>query len=222
MTTSACLAIFVVAVAACAGADGATSPDPADARFTVSGMVYDSLARQVGGDWNAPGVRLSVNGVVVLSDAEGHFTATGVSGAREAQVVLESQNYERRVESVTIKGDMALEIGLRRLAPLVIGFRPFGDSTQLTVVDLQNRKTVERWQLTRALMQNATTDWTQFGIEWVWTPVDDETWLVSLSQTGAAQRFRFDVYDVDGSAATAFCSVAGGCDHLEMAAGPTP
>jgi hypothetical protein len=214
MSTSARLAILMV-IAACDGPDGATSPNLTDSRFTVSGMVYDSLAREVGGDWNAPGVRLSVNGVVVISDAAGHFTATGVSGASEARVVLESQNYERQVESVTIEGDLTIDIGLRRLAPLVTDFRPFGDSTQLTVVDLQNRKTVERWRLTQAFMQNATADWTQFGIEWVWTPVDDETWLASISNTGAAQQFRFDIHDVDGSAATALCSLAGGCNHLE-------
>lgn len=212
--------LVVVAVAACAGPDGPTSLDPAGSRFTVGGLVYDSLARELGGDWIATGVRVSVNGVVAITDTDGRFTATGVSGASEAEIVFESRDYELLVRSVEIDRDMTVSIGLRRLAPLVTGFRPFGDSTRITVVDLQSRKTVDRWQVTQAVLRNAASEWTQFGAQWAWNPIDGFTWLVSIPNTGAAQSFRFDIHDVTGSADTAFCTVGGGCSHLEIAAGP--
>ena len=208
--------LVIMAVAACAGTDGATSPDPAGSRFTVSGTVYDSLARELGGDWAASAVRVSVNGVVAVTDTRGRFTASGVSGARNAEVVLESRHYEPLVRHLEIDRDMTVTIGLQRLAPIVTGFRSFGDSTRFTVVDLQSRKTVERWQLTRATLANGTAQWTQHGDQWVWTPIDILTWLVSMPNTAGAEDFRFDIHDAIGFTSHAVCRVDSGCDHLGL------
>jgi hypothetical protein len=98
---------------------------------------------------------------------------------------------------------------------LITAFFPAGDSTRLTVVDLQSRKTVERWHRTRATLANDTTQWTQQGDQWDWHAVDGFTWLVSMPSTEGAEEFRFDIYDVTGAVSHAVCRVDSGCDHLD-------
>lgn len=213
--------LILLLAAACAKA-GDTPTDPTDQRFTVRGTVYDSLAREVGGDWAAADVRISVNGIRTVTDSTGRFTADNVGGADHAVIVVESQHYERMELPVTIDGDLTVEIGLLRHAPLITGFYPSGDSTRVAIVDLQNRKTVERWQLTHALLRAGPTQQVQRGIQWIWTPVDDVTWLVSMPSTMGAEAFEFEIHDVTGFSSQAACRVASGCDHLETVAGTGP
>ncbi len=213
--------LFMTCLAACAGTDPVTVSSTDGPRFTVTGVVYDSLAREVGGDWAAPGVHLSVNGVPVVSDAAGRYRATGVAGGRDLPVTLASADFAPHTVHVTIDRDRSLDIGLERQAPLIVGFYPAGDSTRVAVVDLQNRKTVERWQRTRVRLSGATSE-TQAGIEWIWTPVDDLTWLVSLPNTAGADHFDFEVHDVAGFVSSATCRVSTGCDHLEAHGIPEP
>ncbi len=211
---------FILVVgAACAGPDlitapGPTSPGPAGSRFTVTGVVYDSLASHIGPPVAVPGVRVSVNGVVDITDAAGRFTVTEVLAGSHLPFELLSLNYEPRVDTVPLDRDLTVFLPVRRLAPLITAFFPAGDSTWITVVDLQSRKTVERWQRTRATLANDTTQWTQRGDQWAWHPVDSITWLVSMPNTAGAVDFRFDIHDVTGSTSQAVCRVDSGCDHL--------
>ncbi len=211
--------IILMVGAACAGPDlltapGPPSPGPAGARFTVTGVVYDSLASHVGPSVAAPGVRVSVNGVVDITDAAGRFTVNEVLGGSHVQLELLSLNYEPRVDTMLLDRDLRLFLPLRRLAPLITAFFPAGDSTRFIVVDLQSRKTVERWQRTRATLASETAQWTQHGDQWVWTPIDILTWLVSMPNTAGAEDFRFDIHDAIGFVSHAVCRVDSGCDHL--------
>ena len=211
--------IILVVGAACGGPDlltapGPTSPGPAGSRFTVTGVVYDSLASHVGPSVTAPGVRVSFNGVVDITDAAGRFTLNDVLGGSHVPFELLSLNYEPRADTMLIDRDLTVSLPLRRLAPLITAFFPAGDTTRFIVVDLQSRKTVERWQRTRATMTTGTTQWTQYGDQWVWTPIDILTWLVSMPNTAGAEDFRFDIHDAIGFTSHAVCRVDSGCDHL--------
>jgi len=221
MSTSARTVILVV-VAACAGPDGRTSPDatssgPTGSRFTVTGTVYDSLASRVGPARAAPAVRVSINGRVDITDSQGRFTVTEVLGGSHVPFELLGQEYEPHTGTIHLDRDMTVSLPLRRLAPLITAFFPAGDSTRITVVDLQTRKAVERWQRTQATLASGATQWTQHGGQWVWHPVDSITWLVSMPSTAGAEEFHFDIHDVTGSVSYAVCRVDSGCDHLSPA-----
>lgn len=215
--------ILLVILAAC-GPDDTTAPtsQPGSGapRFTVSGVVYDSLAVAAGVEDAVVGARVSVNGIPVVTDALGHFTAENVAPTLHGLVTIEGPAYELFETTIAIEEDMNIFLGVRRHAPLITGFFPAGDSTRFMVVDLQNRKTVERWQVTSALLHNANTEWTQRGIEWVWTPIDDITWLVSMQSTAAAEQIEFAIYDVTGFHSRAHCRVDAGCDHLAVSGQP--
>jgi len=215
MSTSARVLILAVCTA-CATTEDPVAPDPAPAgpRFIVTGGVYDSLASQVGSARPAPGVRVSVNGRVDITDAEGRFTITRVLGGSRVRFELLSLEFEPDTGTMRVDRNLTVYFPLRRLAPLITAFFPAGDSTRITVVDLQTRKAVERWQLTQATLTNGPTAWTQHGDQWAWHPVDSITWLVSMPSTAGAEEFRFDIHDVTGSASHAVCRVDSGCDHL--------
>jgi hypothetical protein len=208
--------LIIVVCAACATPDDpmAPAPAPAEPRFTVTGWVYDSLASHVGPAQAAPGVRVSINGRVAITDGQGRFTVTGVLGGTDLPLELQSLEYEPDERSMTINRDVTVSLPLRRLAPLITWFFPAGDSTRFTVVDLQTRKAVERWQLTQATLANGPTQRIQHGDEWIWNPVDSITWLVSMPSTAGAEEFHFDIHDATGSASHAVCRVDSGCDHL--------
>lgn len=208
------LYILLAFGAACAAPDDPVAPVPDQPRFTVTGVVYDSLASRVGPAQAAAGVRVSVNGVVDITDLQGRFTVTRVLGGTRVPFELLSLEFEPDTGTIRLDRDLTLSLPLRRLAPLITGFFPAGDSTRITVVDLQSRKTVERWQLTQATLANGPTQWIQHGIEWAWNPVDSITWLVSMPSTTGAEEFRFDIHDVTGSVSHAVCRVDRGCDHL--------
>ena len=121
--------IILVVGAACAGPDlltapGPPPPGPAEARFTVTGVVYDSLASHVGPALAVPGVRVSVNGVVDITDAAGRFTVTGVLGGSHVPLELLSLNYEPRANTMLIDRDLTVSLPVRRLAPLITAFFP--------------------------------------------------------------------------------------------------
>lgn len=210
------LYIVLALGAACATPDDPVAPAPAPAqpRFTVTGMVYDSLASLLGPAEAPSGVRVSIDGVVGITDAEGRFTLTGVLGGTHVPFELLSLEYEPHTGTMRVDRDLTVSLSLRRLAPLITAFFPAGDSTRITVVDLQSRKTVERWQRTRATLSSGTAQWTQHGDQWVWTVVDIFTWMVSLPSTTGAENFHFDIHDATGSVSHAVCRVDSGCDHL--------
>jgi hypothetical protein len=180
----------------------------------LTGAVYDSLASHVGPPVAAPGVRVSVDGAVDITDAAGRFTVTEVLGGSHVPFELLSLNYEPRVDTFLIDRDLTVFLPVRRLAPLITAFFPAGDSTWITVVDLQGRKTVNRWLRTQATLANGTAQWTRLGNTWIWNPVDSITYLVSIPNTSGAEEFRFDIHDVTGSTSQAVCRVDSGCDHL--------
>ena len=213
MTRTALFIILVVG-AACATPDDPVAPAPDQPRFTVTGVVYDSLASLVGPRQVAPAVRVSVNGVVAITDLQGRFTVTEVLGGSQVPFELLSLEYEPHTGTMSLDRDLTVSLPLRRLAPLMTAFFPAGDSTRFIVVDLQSRKTVERWQRTRATMTTGTAQWTQYGDQWVWTPIDILTWLVSMPNTAGAEEFRFDIHDAAGFVSHAVCRVDRGCDHL--------
>ncbi len=210
------LYILLAFCAACATPDDPVAPAPDQPRFTVTGVVYDSLASHVGPRQVAPAVRVSVNGVVAITDLQGRFTITQVLGGSHVPFELLSLEYEPYTGTMRLDRDLTVFLPLRRLAPLMTAFFPAGDSTRFIVVDLQSRKTVERWQRTRATMGTGTAQWTQFGDQWVWTPIDILTWMVSMPNTAGAEEFRFDIHDATGSVSHAVCRVDSGCDHLGL------
>lgn len=212
---------IILAFAACTQASESTDPgDTTPARFTVNGVVYDSLANAVGVGGAVTGAMISINGVPATSDGQGRFTAEGVSGTDHGLILVQSRAHETLEVSLAIDGDFSISLGLRRYAPLMTEFMPSGDSTRFRVVDLQNRKTVERWQATRATLHSATGEWTEHGDQWVWTPIDDFTWLVSMQGTTDAEEFEFTIHDVTGFSSSAHCQVDSGCDHLASSGQP--
>ena len=179
--------------------------------YEVVGSVFDSLAglRSFGG---VPDALVSIGGRVTVTDSLGEFTVADVDSGT-VMVRVQIPAYEPLDVQVLNDGNRRLTIGLRRYAPMVTGFVVAGDSAVTTVVDLQGRKTIDRWSQSNATLAGTGSPLTLYGSQMVWRPLDDFTWTVTFDATGV-QQVDWDLHDVTGFWFAAACQAPAGCDHL--------
>ncbi|MEE8061904.1 MAG: hypothetical protein V3T16_08735 [Gemmatimonadales bacterium] len=179
--------------------------------YDVEGTLFDSLAARVS-DGRVANARVSINGRAATTDSMGGFAVADVDSGT-ATVRVELPSYEPVNMQILNDGNLRLAIGLRRYTPMVTRFAIAGDSAMTTVVDLQGRKTIDRWLASNATVEAAGGPLTLLGLEMRWRAVDDFTWVVVFNAPGI-QRVEWDLRDVTGFRFSASCQAPDRCDHL--------
>jgi len=179
--------------------------------YDVAGSVFDSLAA-LSSSAGVPGARVSIGGRVTVTDSVGAFTVADVDSGT-VTVRVEIPAYEPLNIQILNDGNRRITIGLRRYAPMITGFVIAGDSAVTTVVDLQGRKTIDRWSQSNATLEGGGAPLTLYGNQMVWRAVDDFTWNVIFDATGI-QQVDWNLHDVAGFRFAAACQAPEGCDHL--------
>jgi hypothetical protein len=206
---------LVTLATACLGdGEGPTTENtvrPTVPSYTVVGVLFDSLAalRSSGLVANAP---LRINGRPAITDTVGGFTVADVDSGN-AVVRVEHPSYEPLTLPFLIDGNLQIAVGLRRYSPLITSFAVYPDSAVTTVVDLQGRKSVDRWSGSNATLDGADGSVTLIGSEMRWIPVDAFTWIIVFDVRGI-QNVDWDLHDVTGFRFSVKCQAPDMCDHL--------
>lgn len=180
---------------------------PVGDMVTIGGTVTDSL---MGG--GIPGVRVSSGRYVTTADAGGLWSLTVPKG--HTTVSTSPAGYEPLSYTFEALGSMEVDLLARRLAPAVIDCTRDGDSVHATLVDLQGRKTIERWNQSAALIRDPAGVYTVGAINWKYQAIDPLTWRVTLVPISSATTLiQWDIYDSDGHRFTGACEPTGVPSH---------
>lgn len=166
--------------------------EPVGAMYTISGILVDSLSGTV-----IPGARVASGPYVTDADAAGQWSLTVPAGV--VTVTASPTGYERTSYSFTLAGNAFIDLQARRLAPLVVECWRQGDSVHALVVDLQGRKSLERWTESDAYVANSAGSYRIAADAWKYRAVDPYTWKVSLVPVAPeATMVRWTLYDNEG------------------------
>ena len=206
--------LVTLAAACLGGGEGPTTENtvrPTVPSYTVVGTLFDSLAalRSSGLVANAP---LRINGRPAITDSAGGFVVADVDSGN-AVVSVEHPSYEPLTLQILIDGNQQVAVGLRRYAPIITSFVVYADSAVTTVVDLQGRKTIDRWSGSNATLDGTGGTVTLIGSQMRWLPVDDFTWTIVFDVRGI-QNVDWDLHDVAGFRFSVRCQAPDQCDHL--------
>jgi len=169
-----------------------TEEKPTGPFYTVSGVVTDSLTGE-----GIPGARVSAGKRTALADAAGVWRLDVPDG--EAIISSSPANYESGHETITVHSPVYLNLQLRRRAPLVVDCQRDGSMVHAILIDLQGRKSVERWSQSRAIVEAPSGNITLMGQEWSYFPPPDYyQWPIGIPIPDDAVRIKWDVYDNEG------------------------
>jgi hypothetical protein len=165
----------------------------------VAGYAFDSLT-----GFPAAAVRLEVDGKVVNTDVRGRFTANvreGLIVVRVTSTTFESIQYSVRAPSALIT------LPLRRLAPAPFGCRLEAGTLRATIVDLQGRKSLERWNQSALTIHTPNGQRTIGAVAWGYEPPDDTYhWDIYIADAGpVVERVDWRLFDSDLNAYTGSC-----------------
>jgi len=201
-------------LASCSDEEAGAPTEPAapTPQYTISGTVTDSLGGFIGRG-GLPGLEVRVNGRALTTDRTSRWSRTVDSG----MVVIEvnDNRFELYRQVLLLQQNMDIAVQLRRLAPVIVGFSVAGDSVTARVVDLQGRKTVERWNESHVDVIGAVTTTTVIGRQLHWHPVDNWTYhMVLPSLPDDATMLDWTVEDDRGFSYQESCNLSTGCRRL--------
>jgi hypothetical protein len=192
----------IVLLAAChePSVPTADSGGPAELGYTVSGVFYDSLA-----DVPVPGVRVFVGDSSAVTDLSGHYEMRTSGSIVPIWVTNLAFEPIRREE--LLGRDIVLNLLGRRNAPWVGPCAFAGDSVEVTIIDLQGRKSIDRRSLSRVTVEGPGFTRQRDAYYWHWTPLDNFTWRVAvpIGQAGA-ERASWRLEDGDGFVTSSQCT----------------
>lgn len=178
---------------------GEPGDDPAGGMFTVSGVVTDSLSGAV-----LPGATVVSGRYLTDADAEGRWSLTLPAGA--VTVSTGPTGYERSAITLDLRTNAFITFKTRRLAPLVRACEREGQYVRAQVLDLQGRKTVERWQRSEAFVLDPAGTYRIGAPAWYYRAVDYITWEVTIGPVAAeTATIRWNVYDAEGHGYAGIC-----------------
>src|SRR5688572_27824427 len=163
------LSLLLLAAAASVGCNDTAYPvipdevEPAGPYYLVSGMVTDSLTGEA-----IPGARVYAGKRTALADATGSWSLDVPDG--EVTISSAPSNYESGRETITVHSPLFLNLSLRRRAPLVIDCSRSGSMAYALLIDLQGRKSVERWVQSRATIESPSGNVTIGAANWSYFP----------------------------------------------------
>jgi hypothetical protein len=194
-----------VIVAACGATDFGPpgEGEPSIATVDVHGVVVDSVSREL-----LRGVTVSMGGKFAVTDGQGAFTLLAVPGTDTAHVAI--SGYERYVRAFTILPDpdpwRPLHLELRRLAPFPIRCAVTDSGFRAVVVDLQGRKSLERWSQSTLTLVTATSSRTIPAIAWGYTALDYLQWQVTIPDASLSTvRADWVLFDSEGDVYRGSC-----------------
>jgi len=177
---------LLLLLAACAGPEFAAPTgegDPSTAPITVHGVVLDSVTRL-----RLPGISVGMAGKFVVTDAAGAFTI--VVGPGPNSVHVTAGGYEPFARSVVVdpapSGAVVLELPLRRLAPFPVSCQMGAAGFQATIVDLQGRKSLERWSQSQLTLVTDSKVRTIPAVSWGYQALGDLEWQVTIADADAS------------------------------------
>jgi len=197
------------AVAGCLGTgpgEPSLGGDAARPAYRVNGVAYDSLAVMP-----IPDLDLRVGATRLRTDAYGRFSADVDSGYVTFQIF--TPDYEPPHLAIPHIKRQFVTLRLRRYAPLVVAFQVLGDSVQATIVDLQGRKTIDRWLVSRVTLHRPVGSSIVLGTGMNWRVVDDFTYQARVAAAGIDSA-TWDVHDVTGFSVVSDCDLTGHCTVL--------
>jgi hypothetical protein len=166
--------------------------EPVGTMYTISGIVVDSVSGTV-----IPGARVAVGKYVTDADAAGQWDLTVPGGL--ITVTASPAGYERTAFTFDLVTNAFVDLQARRLAPVVIECWREGDSVHALVVDLQGRKSLERWTQSEAYVTGPAGTYRVGADQWKYRAVDPLTWKVSLVPVAPeATMVRWTLYDSEG------------------------
>jgi hypothetical protein len=165
----------------------------------VVGYAFDSVTGVP-----AAGVRVDLDGKVVDTDVDGRFTATVYEGRVTVRVT--STAFEPALQTVTTPTAL-ISLPLRRLAPAPFGCRLEGGTLRATIVDLQGRKSLERWNRSALTIHTPVGPRTIGAVAWGYEPPDDTYhWDIYITDAGPiVERVDWRLFDSDLNAYTGTC-----------------
>lgn len=181
---------------------GVPDEPPVGEMVTISGVVSDSL---LGG--NIPEVRVSSGKFDTHADAGGLWSLTVPKG--RTTISATPAGYEPVSYTFEALGSLSVSLLARRLAPAVLDCVRDGDSVHALLIDLQGRKTIERWNQSSARVNDPAGSYLVGAINWKYEALDDLTWRVTLVPVSSGTALiNWDVYDSDGHRFTGACEPA--------------
>ena len=167
--------------------DGPTGPF-----HTVSGYVTDSMTGE-----GIPGARISAGPRTTLADASGAWSLDVPDGL--VTISSSPPNFDPGHEIITVHGSVSIDLQLRRRAPLVIDCWRDSAMVHALLIDLQGRKSIERWAQSKAVIEAPSGNITLYGQQWTYFPPPDYyQWPIGFDVPADAVRIRWDVYDDEG------------------------
>lgn len=178
--------LLLLLLAACAGPEF-TPPtgegDPLTAPITVHGTVLDSVTRS-----RMPGISVGMGGKFTATDAAGDFTV--VVGPGPNSVHVNATGYEPFARDLMVdpspSGSVALEVPLRRLAPFPVSCQLGPAGFQATIVDLQGRKSLERWSQSELTLVTDSKQRTIPAVNWGYRALGTLEWQVTIADADAS------------------------------------
>lgn len=203
---------LLLSLAACGGPDFVAPGDGDDQVLTVPihGTVFDSVT-------GIPlvGTAVAIQGQFVTTDAEGAYAVTVATGANRISVSV--AGFEPLSRTVTVGPERSFDLPLRRLAPFPTQCQLSDQGFSAVVVDLQGRKSLERWSQSTLTLRAANGDRVIDALSWDYTPLDTYRWRVSIPDADSTT-FRADwlLYDNTGDL------FHGSCEPLPAPRDTTP
>lgn len=192
--------LVLLCCAACAGPDVAPEApiDPPVELVEIHGRVVDSLSRA------AVNTLVGIEGKFYPTDASGGFTASlppGVHGVR-----VNAQGFEVFADSIRVRPADQFEFRLRRLAPYPIGCELYPDHFRAVIVDLQGRKTLERWQQSKLTLEAPAGPRSVGAILWGYRALDYYQWEITIPDVDPGTTLvDWDLFDSEGHNYTGSC-----------------
>ncbi|HET7041837.1 MAG TPA: carboxypeptidase regulatory-like domain-containing protein, partial [Gemmatimonadales bacterium] len=184
------------------GGDG----DPVVASVTVHGTVVDSVTGQL-----LPGVNVAIGGKFATTDAQGAFTLPAAPGANTVHATVPGyETFARTFDPIPAAGnEVTLQLPLRRLAPVPVACWVGPEGFQAVIVDLQGRKSLERWQESTLTLVTGTGTRTIPAIDWNYHAVDYLRWGVSIPDASPSTiRADWVLFDSEGDVYRGSCEPA--------------
>lgn len=140
---------------------------------TIRGQVIDSLTR-------APvaGVNVGIGGKALWTDAEGFFTGQVAVGPTDIRVAALA--FEPARVGVVVGPLDEFVVRLRRLAPIALDCEMGPGGFTAFIVDLQGRKSVERWTQSSMTLISPTSRRIIGARQWGYLPLDILRWRISI------------------------------------------
>ena len=208
------LALLVLVSAAAACSDTAWVPtdppgdDPYDGPVvTASGVVLDSLSGQA-----LAGVRVASGDQITFTDKSGAWWLDVPKGT--VSFTASPPGYERVTFTTKVYGPLSFPLLARRAAPIVRDCYREDTRVRALLTDLQGRKSVERWSLSRAVVVSPTGNVTVMAPNWEYYAAEDYyDWPIAIGSVPAeATTILWDVYDTDGNHFTGSCDLGSAPD----------